>query len=90
MDEEKKKKIISELEARKAILPCPRCGNTAFTLLDGYINTFVQSDLRNINIGGPSIPSIATACNQCGFISAHALGVLGLLPKDEEDQNNGK
>jgi ribosomal protein L37E len=89
MNEEKKKEIISALKARQVTLPCPRCGNKVFTLLDGYINTSIQSDFQSFNLGGPSIPSVATACDRCGFVSVHALGVLGLLPKDGGEQNNG-
>jgi len=34
-------------------------------------------------IGGPSVPSVVTACNRCGYLSQHTLGTLGLLPKEE-------
>ena len=27
-----------------------------------------------------AIPTIAIVCNNCGYISQHALGALGLLP----------
>ena len=74
------KEIIGALEKRGAKLPCPRCGNGSFTLIGGYFNQALQTDLSAFSIGGPSIPSAVVACTRCGFIAQHALGVLGLLP----------
>lgn len=86
MTPEKKQEIINILQQKGAVLPCPRCNNNNFTLLDGYFNQVIQQEL-NLNtviIGGPSVPSVAVACNRCGYISQHALGVLGLMPKEED------
>ena len=66
-----------------ANLPCPRCGNDDFTLLDGYFNQIIQDEPRGIVLGGRTIPSIVIACKRCGYLSQHAVGVLGLLPKEE-------
>jgi ribosomal protein S27AE len=78
-----KDKIIKALQERNANMPCPRCGNDAFTLLDGYFNQVIQSDPRGIVLGGRTIPSVVVACNKCGYLAQHALGVLGLLVKEE-------
>lgn len=59
------------------------CSNQQFTLADAYIRNELQENLRSVNLGGPSIPAAAIICNNCGFISQHALGVIGLLPKEE-------
>ena len=75
--------IIKALTERGANLPCPRCGNDDFTLLDGYFNQIIQEEPRGIVLGGRTIPSIIIACKRCGFLSQHALGVLGLLSKEE-------
>jgi ribosomal protein S27AE len=83
LTQEQKDKIIKALVERGAKLPCPRCGNDTFTLLDGYFNEIIQSEPKGIVLGGRTVPSIAVACNRCGFLSQHALGVLGLLPKEE-------
>lgn len=83
LSEDEKKKIITALNDRGATLPCPRCNNNNFTLLDGYLNQTIQTELKGLVIGGPSIPSVVVACNRCGFLSQHALGVLGLLPSEE-------
>jgi hypothetical protein len=81
--EERKKEIVKRLEERGAKLPCPRCGNQSFTLLDGYFNQPIQSELKGMVLGGPTIPSVVVACSSCGFLSQHALGALGLLPREE-------
>jgi predicted RNA-binding Zn-ribbon protein involved in translation (DUF1610 family) len=80
---ERKKEIIKALDEHGAKLPCPRCGNQSFTLLDGYFNQTIQIDLKGMVLGGPSIPSVVVACKKCGYLSQHALGVLGLLPQEE-------
>lgn len=82
MKEDEKQRIIQALEERGAKLPCPRCGNQQFTLIDGYFNQTIQTELKGIVIGGPSVPSIVVACTRCGYLSQHALGALGLLPKE--------
>ena len=78
-----KDEIIKALTERGASLPCPRCGNNAFTLLDGYFNQVIQEEPKGIVLGGRTIPSVAVACKRCGYLAQHALGVLGLLPKEE-------
>lgn len=83
LSQEQKQKIIKALEEHEARLPCPRCGNQSFMLLGGYFNQTIQTELSSIALGGPSVPSVVTACKRCGFLSQHALGVLGLLPREE-------
>lgn len=80
MTQAEKDNIVQVLNSKKAVLPCPRCGQNKFTLADGYLNSPLQQNLNGITIGGPSIPSVAVVCTNCGYISQHALGVLGLLP----------
>jgi len=74
-----KERIISKLHEVKAESPCPRCSNISFSLVDGIFNQTIQDDLKNIKIGGTSLPTIVTVCAKCGFISHHALGALGLM-----------
>ena len=84
MTPENKQEIINTLQSKGAIMPCPRCANNNFTLLDGYFNQPIQQELSGMIIGGPAVPSAVIVCNKCGYMSQHALGVLGLLPKTEE------
>lgn len=89
MDEltnDQKKQIIDALQTKGVRLPCPRCGSGNFTLLGGYFVQTLQSQLGGLVIGGPGVPSAVTACAQCGFLSQHALGALGLLPASQPNK----
>lgn len=86
LSQEQQKKIIEALDERGAILPCPRCGNKSFELLNGYFNHTLQAELKGIVIGGPSVPTIIVVCKKCGYLSQHAIGTLGLLPKEEAEK----
>lgn len=83
LSQTQKEKIIKALVDRGAKLPCPRCGKNSFTLLGGYFNQTLQTELAGLVLGGPSIPSAVVACTNCGYLSQHALGALGLLAKEE-------
>lgn len=90
MSAESKKEIVRILSDRGAKNPCPRCDKTSFTLLDGYFNQNIQPEITgDLIIGGPAIPSIVIICNNCGYMSQHALGVLGLL-SEMESKNDPK
>ena len=80
---EQKQQIIAALDRSGARLPCPRCGNTSFSLLDGYFNQTIQAALAGMVIGGLSVPTAVVFCKRCGYLAQHALGVLKLLPKPE-------
>lgn len=80
---EDKKKIAEALEKKKNGLTCPMCQNKNFIMADGYFNNIMQTQFNSMSIGGPAIPTIAIVCSNCGFVSQHALGVLGLLPATE-------
>lgn len=74
-----KQKIADVLNQRGAMRPCARCGTDKFILMDGYISPLLQQEPAGIVIGSPNVPMAATACLNCGNMSLHALGVLGLL-----------
>lgn len=81
IDKDKIAKILTE---KGAIKPCHRCGKTNFTVLEGYSTFSLQQDLKGVVIGGPSVPICMVACTNCGSITPHALGALGLLPNAEQ------
>lgn len=83
LNNEQKKKIAETLEKKQHALTCPMCQNKNFIMADGYFNNNMQTDFGSFSIGGPTIPTIAIVCSNCGFVSQHALGVLGLLPKED-------
>jgi ribosomal protein L37E len=87
MDAEEKQRIVEALKKANVRMPCPRCGNINFAIVEGYITQPVQADLPDINLGpGPVLPAIATICDRCGFISYHSLGSLRLLPSQSRDE----
>ena len=82
LSKELKDKIIKALADRRANLPCPRCGNKSFIILDGFFNPTLQIELNGPVSEGVSVPAVVIICKQCGYISLHSLGVLGLLARE--------
>lgn len=84
LNEDNKKELIKALTEKVKSFECPMCHNRSFTIVDGYIVQSIQNDMNNIILGnGPIIPSMAIVCNNCGFMSQHNLGILGLLKKGQ-------
>jgi len=88
LTEDQRKELANELNIRIPDLTCPMCKSKNFILADGYFNNTIQDNFQGLSIGGPSIPTIPIVCGQCGFVSQHALGVLGKLPKDQTNEQN--
>lgn len=77
-DQQRKAQIAAALQQKGANNPCERCGNETFSIVDGYFRQDVQDDLQNVNLGGPTVPTVAIACENCGNLSFFA--VRALLP----------
>ena len=90
ISQEEKKEIIQRLHVKIQSLECPMCHQHGFIIADGYFTNYLQDSLSNMQIGGSSIPTIAIVCSHCGFVSQHALGVLGMLPKNKEKKDGNK
>lgn len=95
MEKEEADKIIKEIQkrvnSRKKEIVCSICGNKNFIFSDGYIYKFLTDKISpNIVLGGKHIPSVSLICNNCGHIVDFAIGVLGLLPKNEDNKNDKK
>jgi|GEM_PF-824453 len=76
-----KNKIANILESKNATQPCTRCGNTSFSIADGFGTLNIQNEYsNNITLGGPHIPVVYVICNNCGSVTPHALGAIGLMP----------
>ncbi len=69
--------IIQILKEKKAILPCPACGQDAFTLLGG---DFTQESISSRG-GRGLLNYIVLVCDNCGYIRQHAMNRLGITPK---------
>lgn len=87
ISQEEKARIANALKQRISTFECPMCKKRGFTLLDGYTEHHVQDDLKSFNLGGNVLPTAVIVCNNCGFVSQHSLGVLGLLDIDRKDDN---
>jgi len=89
MTPEQAQEVIQALKTRGVRLPCPRCGYGHFTLLEGFFSQPISGFPTAASgamafSAGPTVPSVVTACTRCGFLSQHALGVLGLIPGPPE------
>lgn len=83
-------RVIDELTKRGATQPCSRCGSQSFAIEQDFIALQVQNSFKTLSIGRATIPAAVVACKNCGAITLHALGVLGLLPKVEENKPSAK
>ncbi|MBR3021710.1 MAG: hypothetical protein IKH59_05010 [Bacteroidaceae bacterium] len=89
LSQEEKQKIANRLNERIHELTCPMCHQRGgFIIAEGYFTNYLQDSLTNMQIGGASIPTIAIVCSHCGFVSQHALGALGLLPQNSNENPN--
>jgi len=86
MDQSTRDEIAKRLQEKGAVLPCPRCGHKNFFVFDGYFNHTLQDELKGIVLGGKSVPCALVACSNCGYISQHALGAIGMLPSEQGEQ----
>lgn len=85
LSEEQKLIIYNALKVRIGNFECPMCRKGSFTIVDSYSFDLLQDDYKNIKVGsGRALPSIPIVCTNCGFISHHALGVLGLLEEGKQ------
>ncbi|MFT7830058.1 hypothetical protein [Priestia megaterium] len=78
--EEKRTQIGRTLQEKGVNGPCEKCGHNQFTVLDGYFTYTPQYDLTSVNVGGPNIPTVGVACENCGHISLFA--AKRIVPQD--------
>ncbi len=82
-------KVAKILKEKGAMNKCHRCSHNNFTLLEGISNISMQENIGGgLVLGGPTVPVAMIACNNCGAITSHALGALGLLPEKEEGESD--
>lgn len=68
---------------------CPRCGHDEFNIEDGLFLLPLSRRIDENTTPTRALPSIVTSCNECGFISMHALGSLGLMKERSLYINGG-
>lgn len=69
--------VVNALQAKGVNRPCPRCGTAKFSVV-GETQITLQENPGAFVIGGPSIPAIIVACDNCGYLTEHASIPLGL------------
>ncbi len=82
LNESQKQKVIDALTTVGAVKPCPRCDNPTFATADTAFARPLQTSLPQILIAGSYVVTVAVFCTNCGFLSEHAIGVLGLTIAD--------
>lgn len=90
LKDDERKKIVDILNQRIGQSSCPICHKGHFSIVDGYSSNILANSYHEINLGGSVLPFVMLVCDNCGFISQHALGTLGLLVKQEESQDKKK
>jgi hypothetical protein len=76
MDTNRVAEILAQKGAHK---PCHRCDHMNFSVLDGFTKLILQQNFKDgVKTDGPSVPVVSVACSNCGAITNHALGALGL------------
>lgn len=81
--EDQRKRLIDALTTRIGkdgrCLRCPMCDNKDFALGEGHFSPVVQNTPGAVKLAGRTLPTTYIICRHCGFVSQHALGVLGLM-----------
>lgn len=73
-----KHRIVAALKSRGAG-SCPRCQNSQWTVSE-YARIEAQSTMKRNSTEKTIIPAVMIVCENCGFISQHALQPLGIWP----------
>jgi hypothetical protein len=81
VDQERSNKIIAALNSKGATKSCPRCGHLHFNVL-AETTIPVNNDPTVFAITSDLIPTAIVACSNCGFLTQHALGALGLVSEE--------
>ena len=79
LDKKSRDRIAKAIIEKGATKPCPRCGQSDFTIAEDLSLVTLNSNLGSVAIGGPAIPVALVVCSNCGFLSQHAIGVLDLV-----------
>ena len=80
VEQDRSKRIVEALASKGVDRTCPRCGNAHFSVV---AETYLQINSNpTLIVGGYRLPTVIVACNNCGFITQHALGPLD-IPVEE-------
>jgi uncharacterized ferredoxin-like protein len=83
---EEQQKIAAKLEELHATKVCEVCGNDSFIVMKASTE-LIAIDLKGSGqMLNKALPTAVTVCSNCGNVRLHALGVLGLMPKKEDEK----
>ena len=77
LTERQKKELTSTLQT-KIHGECPMCRQRQWTLADEVVGAVSAALSGGLGLGGPYVPMIQLVCANCGFVSHHAVGALGV------------
>jgi hypothetical protein len=75
---DRQKQTIQETLQRKGFGACPMCRQGNWQLGEDLVHAPATSLEGGMALGGPHIPMVQIICTNCGFVSHHAAGVLGI------------
>ncbi len=75
--------IAAKLKIKGVKEPCPRCKHSTFGI-QGESAIVLEERNRRDSSTVEAIPVMVLACNNCGYITEHALGTIDLMPTPEE------
>jgi predicted RNA-binding Zn-ribbon protein involved in translation (DUF1610 family) len=79
VNQDRSKRIVDALKSKGVNKPCPRCGHLHF----GFVaESTIPISEPGVVWGGPVVPTVVVACNNCGFITQHALGALDIATEE--------
>jgi uncharacterized Zn finger protein len=77
MEQNRLDQVVRVLQSKGVNKACPRCGHMKFSVI-GETLIPLHENPNSFVIGGPSIPVVIVACDNCGYITQHASVPLGL------------
>ena len=78
LTDRQRKTMMDGLQAKGVRPQCPMCARNQWTLSDDLVIGTAFTLGGGMSLGGAHIPMCQLVCNNCGFVSHHAVGVLGI------------
>ncbi len=73
---------LNERIRPKSMPRCPICGGNQYTTPIQVATIPVGASLKGLSVG-QTAPCAMVVCTKCGHVDCFAIGILGLLPKDD-------
>ena len=81
MSPEKREEWAEALRQR-GLDACPECGARARFVAEGYVTLILNPEATAPRFDDRThlLPTVAVICEQCGHVSQHLMGALGVQP----------